>query len=94
MVIDGETDTEVDEPKDDVAGAAYRESITSADGFTRGSHGRIKFNKDTKKRRRENDEADNDVEMADDGAESRKKLKSKTPSKLGQEFKAKVSNYV
>jgi len=88
MIIDGETDTEVDDANEDVAGAAYRESITSADGFTRGSQGRIKFNKDTKKRRRDADGAGSDIEMADNGAESRKKLKSKA-SKLGQEFKAK-----
>ncbi len=93
MIIDGETDTEVDDANEDVAGAAYRESITSADGFTRGSQGRIKFNKDTKKRRRDADGAGSDIEMADNGAESRKKLKSKA-SKLGQEFKAKVSPHI
>ncbi|KAG8213877.1 hypothetical protein J3R82DRAFT_10621 [Butyriboletus roseoflavus] len=34
----------------DVVGNAYKESVTSADGFVRGPNGRIKFNKDTKKR--------------------------------------------
>lgn len=74
----------------DVAGTAYRESMTSVDGFTRGPSGRVKFNKDTKKRRRENDEADvEDVEMAD-GEGTNKKNKRRTEVKLGQEFKAKV----
>lgn len=74
----------------DVAGTAYRESMTSVDGFTRGPSGRVKFNKDTKKRRRENEEADvEDVEMAD-GESTNKKNKRRTEVKLGQEFKAKV----
>lgn len=74
----------------DVAGSAYRESITSVDGFTRGPNGRVKFNKDTKKRRRENDEAEEDVEMADGDAGKGKKSKRKSDVKLGHEFKAKV----
>lgn len=75
----------------DVAGTAYRESITSADGFTRGPNGRVKFNKDTKKRRRENDDIE-DVEMADGeaGSGKGKKNKRKSDIKLGHEFKAKV----
>ncbi|KAF8160842.1 NUC173-domain-containing protein [Crassisporium funariophilum] len=75
---------------EDVAGTAYRENITSVDGFTRGANGRIKFNKDTKKRRRE--EGLQDVEMADveepNSARS-KKAKKQTDVKLGHEFKAK-----
>ncbi|KAG9316604.1 armadillo-type protein [Chiua virens] len=58
-----------------VEGSAYRESVTSVDGFTRGPNGRVKFNKDTRKRRREN--VDEDVEMADAeiSAESKKSNK-------------------
>lgn len=75
-----------------VAGGAYRESITSVDGFTRRSNGRVKFNKDTKKRRRENEEME-DVEMGDAELASgrNKKHKRKPDQKLGHEFKAKVS---
>lgn len=77
----------------DVAGSAYRESITSVDGFTRGPNGRVKFNKDTKKRRRENEEIE-DVEMGDAELASgkNKKHKRKPDQKLGHEFKAKVSH--
>lgn len=92
MIID-EPDAETagaDAASTDVAGTAYRESMTSVDGFTRGPSGRVKFNKDTKKRRRENEEADvEDVEMAD-GEGTNKKNKRRTEVKLGQEFKAKV----
>ena len=95
MMIDSDSGSEaeanVKRAGTDVAGSAYRESITSVDGFTRGPNGRIKFNKDTKKRRRENDEAE-DVEMADGEAGSGKNKKNKQRSevKLGHEFKAKV----
>ncbi|OCH84676.1 NUC173-domain-containing protein [Obba rivulosa] len=88
MVIDEDEEAEA-EAGEDVAGNAYKESITSADGFTRGPNGRIKFNKDTKKRRRENEAADEDVEMADGEAASAKKQKRKGEPKLGHEFKAK-----
>lgn len=98
MIIDGDMDSDAEEraPQNaatDVAGTAYRESITSVDGFTRGPNGRIKFNKDTKKRRRDED-ANQDVEMADldelaSGKRS-KKPKKKADPKFGHEFKAKV----
>ncbi|KAF8895689.1 armadillo-type protein [Gymnopilus junonius] len=94
MIIDERSDSDeaVAESPSDVAGTAYREAITSVDGFTRGPNGKIKFNKDTKKRRREED-ATEDVEMADanDLATSGKPKKSKKRSelKLGHEFKAK-----
>jgi ribosomal RNA-processing protein 12 len=93
MIIDGDMDEDTEERATDVAGTAYRESITSVDGFTRGPNGRIKFNKDTKKRRRDED-ANQDVEMADvdelaSGNRS-KKPKKKVDPKLGHEFKAKV----
>lgn len=89
MIIDG-SDNEDDGMREDVAGTAYRENITSVDGFTRGPGGRIKFNKDTKKRRHENMELE-DIEMADaDAASSGKKNKRRSEVKLGHEFKAKV----
>ena len=87
---DGEGDAEMGE---DVVGTAYREGMTSADGFTRGPNGRVKFNKDTKKRRRE--EADNEDEEMGDAELSapvgRKGEKKKVEKKFGHEFKAKVS---
>ncbi|KAH9986533.1 NUC173-domain-containing protein [Russula compacta] len=84
MIID-ESDSEVGgvaEP--DVAGTAYQEALTSADGFTRGPGGRIKFNKDTKKRRRENAVEDEDVEVAES-----EPAKPTGEIKLGREFRAK-----
>lgn len=73
--------------EEDVAGAAYREALTSADSFTRGPGGRIKFNKDTKKRRRENAVEDGDVEMGE--VESGKPEKKRSEVKIGHEFRAK-----
>lgn len=94
MLIDEDSDENeaAVEQGDDVAGAAYRESLTSVDGFTRGAGGRVKFHKDTKKRRRENDDG-SDVEMADAtgaSAGEKRKAKKRSPVKLGREFKAKV----
>jgi ribosomal RNA-processing protein 12 len=89
MVIE-ESDSDVAgvaEP--DVAGTAYREALTSVDGFTRGPGGRIKFNKDTKKRRRENAVEDEDVEMAE-AETARTTGKKRSEAKLGHEFRAKV----
>ncbi|KAG1904253.1 armadillo-type protein [Suillus fuscotomentosus] len=88
---DEESDIEVSSRKaaKDVAGSAYRESMTSVDGFTRGPNGRIKFNKDTKKRRRENEDEDGDVEMADGATTTPKKHKRPAEPKFGHEFKAK-----
>ncbi|KAG5648632.1 hypothetical protein DXG03_003243 [Asterophora parasitica] len=92
MIIDAEDAEEPQEvdPSTDVAGTAYRESMTSVDGFTRGPNGRVKFHKDTKKRRREADEAE-DVEMADGeiAPTAGKKNKRKVEPKIGHEFKAK-----
>jgi len=91
MIFDAsDSDADADAPTaDDVlAGAAYQENITSADGFTRGRNGRVKFNKDTKKRRREhNEDQGSDVEMGNPAPQARKE---KQAAKLGQEFKAKV----
>lgn len=79
-----------------IVGNAYKESMTSVDGFTRGAGGRIKFNKDTKKRRREEIERDDDVEMADaENISAGKKSKKigKSEPRLGHEFKAKVCQF-
>ncbi|KAI0708959.1 NUC173-domain-containing protein [Cerioporus squamosus] len=90
IVIESDSDEEAAAGEENVEGDAYRESLTSVDGFTRGPNGRIKFNKDTKKRRRENEEADMDVDMADASAQkANKKTKRKAEPKFGQEFKAK-----
>ncbi|KAG1878300.1 armadillo-type protein [Suillus subluteus] len=91
VINEDESDIEVSSRKaaKDVAGSAYRESMTSVDGFTRGPNGRIKFNKDTKKRRRENEDEDGDVEMVDGAATATKKNKRPIEPKLGHEFKAK-----
>jgi len=92
MIIDDEnaSDNEDAGASADLAGAAYRESVTSVDGFTRGPNGRIKFHKDTKKRRREADDAE-DVEMADgeSGTTASKKNKRQAEQKIGHKFKAK-----
>jgi ribosomal RNA-processing protein 12 len=91
MIIDEEADSEGQAEGDNVKGMAYRESLTSADGFTRGQRGAIKFNKDTKKRRRENAEQDEDVEMADISTIKTQVAKQHKQRKLGSEFKAKVN---
>lgn len=90
MVIGEGSDEEDTNMEEDVEGTAYRETITSADGFTRGPNGRVKFNKDTKKRRREA-EADEDVEMGETQAMPAKHAKRRSDAKFGHEFKAKVS---
>ncbi|KAG5221476.1 NUC173-domain-containing protein [Salix suchowensis] len=94
LVIESSDDEAADNQQgEDVVGTAYHESLTSVDGFTRGPKGQVKFNKDTKKRRREADERDQDVEMADPEAAQAKppKNKKKTDVRPGQEFKAKAS---
>ena len=87
MVIDESDEGDVN-MDDDVAGKAYRESLISVDGFTRGPNGRVKFNKDTKKRRRDEDNLE-DVEMGD-VQPTAKKDKRRNEPKFGHEFKAKV----
>lgn len=95
MIIDADSDSGASSGAHataEVAGSAYKESLTSVDGFTRGPNGRIKFHKDTKKRRRENEGAEQDVEMADGEVQETgkaKKSKKTTEIKLGHEFKAK-----
>ncbi|KAG8213920.1 armadillo-type protein [Butyriboletus roseoflavus] len=91
-VEESDSDIEISARKaaKDVAGNAYRESVTSADGFVRGPNGRVKFNKATKKRRREDEDDDGDIEMADAEAPAKsKKNKRRSEVKLGYEFKAK-----
>lgn len=97
LIIDSDDDSDDEanvQEAADVAGTAYREKITSVDGFTQGPNGRIKFNKDTKKRRLEEANME-DVEMADvdESTSKSKKMKKKSEVKLGHEFKAKVSHY-
>lgn len=101
MVIDEDDNGQDVSPSigDELAGAAYKEQMTTVDGFTRGPNGKVKFNKNTKKRRAE-EARDEDVEMADgsappasSGPESKKK-KRQEPVQLGAEFKAKVRFFV
>ena len=93
IIDDNESDADVELPSTgDVAGTAYRETLTSADGFTRGPNGRVKFNKDTKKRRREDDAMDVDVDVDEMSPGKSKRTKKKDEFKLGHEFKAKVSD--
>jgi ribosomal RNA-processing protein 12 len=75
----------------DVAGSAYREGLTSVDGFTRGPNGKVKFNKDTKKRRRQNEDEDVEMEGVEEAQEQGrvKKAKKKAETDFGKEFKAK-----
>jgi len=91
MVIAEDDSDDEDQGATDVAGTAFRSNLESVDGHTRGVNGRVKFNKDTKKRRAAELE-DGDVEMADAPSVSTKpsSAKRKTSVKLGQEFKAKV----
>ena len=77
--------------EEDVVGTAYRDSIRSVDGFSRGPSGRVKFNKDTKKRRREELEGEiEDIEMGDATIDTGRKSKKHSPEKLGKEFRSKV----
>ncbi|KAB5591981.1 Ribosomal RNA-processing protein 12 [Ceratobasidium theobromae] len=98
MVIEESADEDEDDedPTEKLAGDAYREMLTSTDGHTRDANGKVKFSKDTKKRRAAEREAerDDDVEMADGterGAnmESPKKKKKQEVIKVGAEYKAK-----
>lgn len=85
------------EVEEDVVGTAYRDSIRSTDGFSRGPNGRVKYNKDTKKRRREELEGEaDDVEMGDVVANTGGRNKKRSPEKVGKEFRSKVrtSNYL
>lgn len=105
IIIDDETFKSTPKSKDssdDIAGQAYREQMTSVDGFTRGPSGQVKFHKNTKKRRAEETAAEavysnsdgggNDVEMDDpkNAAGAGRKKKKTELVHLGQGFKAKV----
>lgn len=95
MIINdgGEANDETMEVEEDVVGTAYRDSIRTVDGFSRGPGGRVKFNKDTKKRRREELEGDiEDVEMGD-VVNVGGKSKKRSQEKLGKEFRSKVRAY-
>jgi ribosomal RNA-processing protein 12 len=96
MIIDDEKEESAKAPSsskaayDEVEGKAYLEQMIAVDGFTRGPDGKVKFNKNTKKRRAEEALADfDDADMAD-ATRNAKKSKKKEPIRLGQEFKAKV----
>ena len=96
MIIDNgdKANDETIEVEEDVVGTAYRDSIRSVDGFSRGPNGRVKFNKDTKKRRREELEGEvEDVEMGDATANAGRKGKRHSPGKVGKEFRSKVRAY-
>ena len=90
MIIDENSGLDDDDAAaaTNIGGAAYHEALTSIDGFTRGPNGRIKFNKDTKKRRMEEDAMD--LDACDMPSEKVKKSKRKDEPKFGNEFKAKV----
>ena len=91
MVIDSSSSDNDAAAGEDVAGTAYREQLISADGFTRDARGRVKFNKDTKKRRREN-AADEDVDMdlnVDSSGVKERPAKRRSGEGIGREFKAK-----
>lgn len=95
MIIDDgdEANNGTMEAEKDVIGTAYRDSIHSVDGFSRGPSGRVKFNKDTKKRRREELEGEiEDVEMDDVTMNANRKSK-RSQEKLGKEFRSKVRTF-
>lgn len=94
MIIDENSDSDAVEEEAaaarDVAGGAYQEAITSVDGFTRTPSGKVKFNKDTKKRRREEEAMDVDLDVHEASSGKTKKTKKREEFKFGHEFKAKV----
>lgn len=103
MDVDNNVDT-TDAAGGGAGGNAYLEGMVSTDGFTRGPNGRVKFNKDTKKRRRIEIEMDVDGggETGGRGGEGREGREGEREGKrrslgggggekkLGHEFKAKV----
>lgn len=104
LIINSDSGSEAGEEIDEdakLAGAAYQEALTSVDGFTRDARGRVKFHKDTKKRRRDAMDLDEpaDVDMPDasvlEAAGKNKKQKKKVQAtKIGHEFKAKVNDFL
>jgi ribosomal RNA-processing protein 12 len=77
-----------------LAGAAYKDTLVSVDGFTRNPNGTIKFHKDTKKRRKEEMEmGDMEIDTPEEyskGGVGPERTKKKNEARIGQEFKAKV----
>lgn len=91
MIIEDENEEDGNEnDEEDIVGGAYKESLTSVDGFTRGASGRVKFNKDTKKRRANQMDEEQDIEMEEANVPKKSSTKRRKEIKLGQEFKAKV----
>ena len=96
MII-GESDSDEEVPErpsaeDELAGAAYKDTLVSVDGFTRNPNGTIKFHKDTKKRRKEEMEM-GDMEIDEPhskGSVGPERTKKRKDARIGQEFKAKV----
>jgi ribosomal RNA-processing protein 12 len=89
IINEDNSDSDVPQSKY-IEGNLYKESFTSIDGFTRGPNGKIKFHKDTKKRRREEMDEE-DIEMVDAVVrEASSKSRKRHEVKVGQEFKAKV----
>ena len=90
MIIDDDNSDEGVSKSEYIGPDLYKEGLTSVNGFTRGPNGRIKFHKDTKKRRRE-EMSEDDVEIAETALEEGANKSKKHPKvKVGQEFKAKV----
>lgn len=79
--------------EDRLAGAAYKDTLVSVDGFTRNPNGTIKFHKDTKKRRKEEMEMGDmevdDLEPRSKGGVGPERTKKRKDIRVGQEFKAK-----
>lgn len=101
MIIDEDSDSDAPPSRaqvqvrkgEEVEGTAYKDSMISVDGFSKTPSGRVKFNKDTKKRRRvemEDGDAAMDVDMADATVGDKSSKKKAKDIKLGSEFKAKV----
>lgn len=90
MIIDedemaqGESD-----PPTNMTGSAYLENLKSADGFTRGPDGKVKFHKNTKKRQRDDGELEGAEALQERNQPSVTKVKRKLEPKFGHEFKAK-----
>jgi ribosomal RNA-processing protein 12 len=96
MIIasDDEGGNDNDTEPQHLGGGAYIESLTSTDGFTRGPNGKVKFHKDTKKRRLAEVEAmDVDEDAQAPSLPSKKKQKKVADVRLGKEFKAKVRSF-
>lgn len=98
MII-GDSDSEEEtstkpSTQDHLAGAAYKDTLVSVDGFTRNPNGTIKFHKDTKKRRKEEMEmGDMEVDVPEhSGGVGPERTKKRKDARIGQEFKAKVGS--